>query len=151
MPSKVGRQQRFSSTKALSGLAAGLFALGAGAASADEQVACHLTYGGENTVHYAAPVSTPYDVAPIQVGSYFLFRVVFEKEPAALAAIKIYTYADQEDGPRLIQQSTYPYPPALPGNTPFGFTGQQAVYEPLRDGELQYWCAWQPPGQEGAR
>ena len=21
-----------------------------------------------------------------------------------------------------------------------GFSGQQAVYEPVRDGELQYWC-----------
>lgn len=112
-------------------------------AAAEERVACHLTYGGETTIHYAAPVTSPYGVAPLQVGSYFLFRVVFQKAPAGQAAIKITTYADKEGGPVPIHQSTYPYPPSVQADAAFGFTGRQLVYEPVRDGELEYWCGLQ--------
>lgn len=86
----------------------------------------------------AQPVASPYGVPTTAIGSYFLFRVVFQKEPVDQASIKIYTYADQEDGAAIIHQATYPYPPPAPGR--HGFTGYQAVYEPLREGELQYWC-----------
>jgi hypothetical protein len=112
-------------------------------AAAEERVACHLTYGGETTVHYTAPVTSPYGVAPLQVGSYFLFRVVFQKAPAEQAAIKITTYADKEGGPVPLQQSTFPYPPVASADATFGFTGRQLVYEPVRDGELEYWCGLQ--------
>lgn len=108
-------------------------------AMAAEQVACRYTYGGETRVLRADPVASPYGVAPIQVGSYFLFRVVFQTQPADLASIKVYTYADGEDGPVPIYQATYAYPPAAPVGS-HGFTGLQRVYEPLRDGELEYWC-----------
>lgn len=113
--------------------------LSVGASSAGaEQVACHYTYGGETRVLRAAPVASPYAVAPIPVGSYFLFRVVFQDRPADLASIKIYTYADGDDGPVPIHQASYPYPAPSVGR--HGFTGLQRVYEPLRDGELEYWC-----------
>ena len=36
-------------------------------------VACHLTYGGETRVVSARPTTTPHAVAPVAVGSYFLF------------------------------------------------------------------------------
>ncbi|MBS1189243.1 MAG: hypothetical protein H6R10_1035 [Rhodocyclaceae bacterium] len=92
----------------------------------------------------AGPVKSPYGVPTIKVGSYFRFRVVFQKEPADLSSIKIYTYADREDGASPIHQATYPYPPAGRADGTYGFTGLQSVYEPLRDGELQYWCRLQP-------
>ncbi|GEM_PF-465379 len=114
--------------------------------AAAEQVACHYTYGGETKVLAAQPVASPYGVKPIQVGSYFLFRVVFQNSPADLASIKVYTYADREGGPVLVHQASYPYPVKAIGGVRHGFTGQQWVYEPVRDGELQYWC-----GMEGAR
>ena len=101
-------------------------------------VACHVTYGGETRVISAAPTSDPYSVAPVAIGSYFLFRIVFRQQPADLAAIKLYTYADRDSGPTIIHQVTYPYPPP---SGAFGFTGRHFVYEPARDGELQYWCA----------
>ena len=101
------------------------------------RVACHLTYGGETRIVSAAPTSDPYSVAPVAIGSYFLFRIVFRQQPADLAAIKLYTYADRDSGPTIIHQATYPYPP--PAGT-HGFTGRHFVYEPARDGELQYWC-----------
>lgn len=119
-------------------------ALAAPMAMAAETVACHYTYGGETKVLVAQPAKSPYGVPSIPVGSYFRFRVVFQAEPADLRSVKIYTYADQDAGPALIHQASYPYPPAGGGKGPYGFTGLQFVYEPLRDGELQYWCGFQP-------
>jgi len=116
-------------------------ALIAGAAALPAQadgVACHVTYGGETRVIAAPPVASHYGVKATAVGSYFMFRIVFRKAPADLAAIKLYTYADRDEGPAIIHQATWPYPP--PAAAGHGFTGLHSVYEPVRDGELQYWC-----------
>jgi hypothetical protein len=105
------------------------------------RIDCHTTYGGETHVHVARPVDSPYRVAPVSIGSYFVFRVVFQDRPADLASVKIYAYADRDEGPVLIQQGTYPWPlPAARRQGAYGFTGLQHVYEPMRDGELAYWC-----------
>ena len=114
-----------------------------------QQVLCHYTYGGETRTLAASPVSSPYAVRAIDVGSFFHFRVVYEERSAEAdgAAVKIYTYADRDDGPLLIHQASYAYPP-LDGRASSqgagGFTGRQFVYEPMRDGELQYWCECSP-------
>ena len=101
-------------------------------------IACHVTYGGETRTISAAPTSDPYSVAPVAIGSYFLFRIVFRQEPADLATIKLTTYADRDEGRTIIHQATYAYPPAPA--VVHGFTGLNFVYEPVRDGELRYWC-----------
>lgn len=118
-------------------------------ATSTEAVLCHATYGGETRTLTALPVRSPYTVEPISLGSYFQLRVVFQKHPAELAGIKIYTYADREPSSVIIHQASYPYPPTVQGKKgqkgrglPYGFTGQQIVYEPIRDGELEYWCEW---------
>lgn len=126
--------------------AAGLLPL---AAAADEQVVCRYTYGGESWSLAARPVASPYAVPAIAVGSYFRFRVVFQKYPADLAAIKVYTYADRDEGAVPIHQASYRYPPPQDAGAPYGFTGQQFVYEPVRDGELQYWCRMQDDTEAG--
>ena len=101
-------------------------------------VACHVTYGGETRVIGAGATTRPLAVAPVSIGSYFLFRIVFRQEPADLANIRLTTYADRDVGPTIIHQATYAYPP--PPAAVHGFTGLIFVYEPVRDGELQYWC-----------
>lgn len=101
-------------------------------------VACHLTYGGETRVVEAAPTADPYTAPVVAIGAYFRFRIVFRNQPADLASVKLYAYADRDAGPSLIHQAIYPYPP--PSAAVNGFTGLNFVYEPLRDGELQYWC-----------
>ena len=118
-----------------------LAALTCGMAQA-ETIACHVSYGGETQVIRAQPTTVPYTVAPISIGSYFMFRLVFERQPPGLAAIKIYTYADRDppQGAVLLHQADYLYTPAQNGR--YGFTGLQRVYEPIRDGELYYWCGW---------
>jgi len=121
-----------------------LSALIATPAGAAGQVLCQYTYGGETKTLVALPVSSPYAVKGIDVGSFFHLRVVFQVMPTALASIKIYTYADRDDGPLLIHQAQFPYPPATRAEAPYGFSGLQVVHEPVRDGELQYWCQLQP-------
>jgi hypothetical protein len=59
-----------------------------------------------------------------------------------LASVKVYVYADRDEGASPIHQATWAYPP-MHGGT-HGFTGRHAVYEPLRDGELEYWCEMRP-------
>ena len=108
-----------------------------------ETVACHVSYGGETQVIRAQSTATPYSVAPTSIGSYFMFRLVFERQPPGLAAIKLYTYADREppQGVVLLHQADYLYPPSVDKRKGrYGFTGLQRVYEPIRDGELYYWC-----------
>lgn len=109
-----------------------------------EKLFCHVTYGGETRDLEARPVNSPYTVPVQPIGSYFLFRIVFQKEPADLAAIKLYVFADRNSGPVPIQQTTHPYPPHAGRGAGYGFTGLNQVYEPIRDGELQYWCEWFP-------
>ncbi|MFA7317141.1 MAG: hypothetical protein WC029_06195 [Sulfuricella sp.] len=105
-----------------------------------EQVVCHYTYGGESRVLAAHPVKSPYAEKGIKVGSYFQFRLIFQTEPADQAAIKVYTYVERDEGPALIHQATFPYPPPGKAASPHGFSGLHFVYEPVRDSELQYWC-----------
>ena len=119
-------------------LAAALIALLLAPSAYAAKVSCHLTYGGETRVVEAAPTSDSYTVAPVAIGSYFLFRIVFRDQPADLAGIKLTTFADRNEGPVVIHQATYPYPP--PSAAAGSFTGRHVVYEPVRDGELQYWC-----------
>ena len=104
-------------------------------------VACHVIYGGEEVTHRVA-AADPYRVAVIPVGSYFLFRPVLEAEPASVAALKVYVYADLDGGPVMVHQGEYDWPPLAAGR--FGFTGRLRVYEPMRDGELEYWCEVAP-------
>ncbi len=114
--------------------------LGAAAAASAEEVVCRYTYGGESFDLVAAPVASPYRVAAIPVGSYFKFRVVFQKAPADLASVKVYVYADRDGDDVPLHQAAFAYPPASPKDARFGFTGQHFIYEPVRDGELEYWC-----------
>jgi hypothetical protein len=78
------------------------------------------------------------------IGSYFLFRMVFQKEPAELAAIKLYVLADPT-ADRADPAGNTPLPAACAkASAGYGFTGLNSVYEPIRDGELQYWCELSP-------
>jgi hypothetical protein len=113
--------------------------------AAAAQVLCHYQYGDEPKVLIAKPVTSPYDVPAVEVGSHLKFRVVFQDMPPEQAAIKLYAYAAEEDGATLIHQATYPYPlPPIRGKRRYGFTGLLSAYEPVLGAELQYWCEMKP-------
>lgn len=123
-----------------------LAAAAMGAHAGEARVTCHVTYGGE-TRHIDAPATRdPLGVAPVSVGSYFLFRVVLQTQPADQAGVRIEAFADKDEGPAMIHQARYtPAQLRQAGRqrgSAGGFTGWQTVYEPVRDGELQYWCEW---------
>lgn len=103
-----------------------------------ETVACHLTYGGETRIVESAPTASPYAGAPIAIGSFFLFRIVFVREPADLARINLYVHADLGEAPIPLQHASHPVP--VRNQERYGFTGLQRIYEPKRESELQYWC-----------
>lgn len=110
------------------------------AASHSPVVLCHYTYGGEEKTLEARPTRAPYTLEPVAVGSYFQFKVVLQTQPVDSAGVKIYVYADREPAPVPIHQVNFPYPPRTQGAGGYGFTGKHWVYEPIRDGEMQYWC-----------
>lgn len=114
----------------------------AGAQVPGPTVVCHVDYGGETRHLTAPPVDSPYGVKAVEVGSYFLFRVVNQTQPADLASVKVYTYAHHEAGAAPIHQAQYSAAQVAqrPVRGGHGFTGQHWVYEPVRDGELRYWC-----------
>lgn len=97
-----------------------------------QTVACHVAYGGETRTISVHQTMQPYAAPVVAVGSYFLFRLVFEE-----TAIKTYVYADRDSGPQPLHQGIWPVPP-VSGQA--GFSGRHRVYEPVRDGELEYWC-----------
>jgi len=122
----------------LGSLAAGT----AGAQRPGPSVVCHVDYGGETQHIVAPPVDSPYGVKAVEVGSYFLFRVVNQTQPTDLASVKVYTYANHEAGAAPIHQAQYSAAQVAqrPPRGGHGFTGLHWVYEPVRDGELRYWC-----------
>jgi hypothetical protein len=101
-----------------------------------ETAVCHLTYGGETRLVAAGPTTTPYLIPTVQVGSFFLFKLVFEQG----ISLKTYVYADRDEGPQPLHQAIYDYPASRHGE--WGVTGRHLVYEPVRDGELEYWCEY---------
>lgn len=114
-----------------------ILALLAQGVQAAPQLVCHYNYGGETKVlrQPQHTVAAGYALAPQPIGSYFLFRPVFEP-----TAVKLYTYWDHPEGPVLLHQASYPFPHTTQRHGPYGFTGEQRVYEPVRDSELVYWC-----------
>ena len=116
-----------------------LFSLPVLAVAAEpSSLVCHYTYGGETHDVPVVATDTPYAVPARQIGSFFKFRTVWVREPAAEAGFHVYVYGDDPDGPILVQEGSWP--PSNVNQSRHGFTGLQRVYEPRRDGELQYWC-----------
>ena len=103
---------------------------------------CTYTWGGEaKTVRVDAALDV-YRVAPITVGEHFALKVVYVREPADVAGVRVYTYQVTSDG--LLPLSEAKYAPPYGAGGAHGFTGLQFVYEPRGD-ELQYSCAWVKP------
>lgn len=112
------------------------------AAGAADRVRCHVDYGGETRVIEAGPVASALTVAPVEIGSFFRFRIVLQRTRGLPDEVRIETFGDRDDGPVLLHQARHDAPLRHAGRRRGGFTGHQSVYEPVRDGELQYWCEW---------
>jgi len=111
----------------------------AAAADAAARVHCEVIYGGEIFPVVSQPTQQPYRVEGTKIGRYFEFKIVHVTAPAAYPGIDIYTYALSTGEPVLIHQARYA-PPYHQGKHRYGFTGLNAVYEPSKSSEMQYWC-----------
>jgi poly-gamma-glutamate synthesis protein (capsule biosynthesis protein) len=110
-------------------------------AGAPHAVECVVNYGGEDRLITAAPTAEPLKASTTAIGSYFLFRVVNTLADTG-GLLKVTTYADHDSGPAPVHHASYTAGQVQAAATSkgWGFTGLQQVYEPLRDGELTYWC-----------
>lgn len=107
---------------------------------AEPQVVCQYHYGGEDKEFTATATTDPYGVVYQEVGTWFVFKIVFRDTPEELATVKIYVAGSGRDGPVPVHQATYGYPAATISRGPHGFTGLNHVYEPELSGEFIYWC-----------
>lgn len=105
-----------------------------------QQVSCTYSYGGTPGKITARPTTSPYTVPANKIGSYFSLRIIFQVEPADLAAITLHVYDERDTGPALVHQARHPYPPAQQASAPYGFTGLNFVHASPSESELQYWC-----------
>lgn len=114
------------------------------AALAGHRIDCYVSNEGETRVIVARPAKSLYADAQNAIGDTFLFKLSVQDRPADIAGISIATYAPAagaQSGPVMIHQARYPWPPLLAGlHARHGFTGLQRVFEPVFDGELEYWC-----------
>ena len=101
-------------------------------------VLCDVDYGGVRQQLVVKPAADPYALPTMPFGSHFRLRVLLVETPADLARIRIDTFAEGDKHMTPLHVGTWPLP-KVAGD----FTGQQRIYEPLRDGELLYRCAWE--------
>lgn len=124
-------------------MAAGALAACLGLAALPAQalnVQCHVNYGGEDRVLQSPPTATPLAAPSVEVGSYFLLRLVNTLTATQQPAFKVYVYAAHDSGAAPIHAASHSPALVRQGKGHGGFTGVQRVYEPVRDGELTYWC-----------
>lgn len=109
-----------------------------------QAVRCHVHYGGEDQVFTAHPSAQPERVPATPVGSYFMVRIVNTLADPRQPAVKVFVYANHDSGPAPIHVAAYRPHQVRQRAASGGFTGLQQVYEPVRDGELAYWCERAP-------
>lgn len=110
-----------------------------GAAHAQPELRCEVTYAGTTHVLKAQPVQDPYSVEAVDIGGRFLFKMVMVGRETQLAYINLYVYLQQEPRPVIVQEVKY-LPPFRNTPKPFGFTGEQHVYAGPIERELIYRC-----------
>lgn len=116
-----------------------------------DHIHCHLSYAGATRMLTVPPVTQAEDVEPQLQGSSFVFKVVNKALPFEEPVVRVSTYAVLGGEPVLLHQASYRSAQVRPADAAHGFTGLQAVQEPLRGYELRYWCESGVPVRAAAR
>jgi hypothetical protein len=117
-----------------------LLAASAETSWAQRPIHCHLSYAGATRTLAIPAITQAEEVEPQLQGSSFVFKVVNKATPFEEPVVRVSTYAVLGNEPFLLHQASYRSAQARPADTAHGFTGLQAVQEPLRGNELRYWC-----------
>jgi hypothetical protein len=130
----------------------GIGLLGVSAVTHAQNVRCHISYAGATRTLAVSPIARAEDVEPQLQGTSFVFKVVNKVAPFEEDAVRITTYTTWQGQTLLLHQASYrPTPVSTSENSKHGFTGLQAVREPLRGNELRYWCETDNPIRAAAR
>jgi len=110
-----------------------------GAAMAQPQLTCQVTYAGATQTVVTRPVADPYPVPSVSIGGRFWFKPIVVGTAQKLDRILIYTYLDTPSQPVLVHQVKH-LPPFQPSPVPWPITGQNHVYGGPLERELIYSC-----------
>lgn len=105
-----------------------------------QPILCHVSYAGATRTLPVPAITQAEEVEPQLQGSSFLLKVVNKATPFEEPVVRVSTYAVLGNEPFLLHQASYRRAQARPADAAHGFTGLQAVQEPLRGNELRYWC-----------
>ncbi|RZL12028.1 MAG: hypothetical protein EOP40_00350 [Rubrivivax sp.] len=102
---------------------------------------CQVRYASETLQLEARPTSTPYEVAPHDIGERFRFKAVVVGSEGAVDHIAVYAYdMAVPQAPVLIHEVVY-HPPFPSKPTVPGLTGWNHVYSARLGREMVYGCA----------
>lgn len=102
---------------------------------------CEINQGGETQVLDFAPGTDPYGVEGRDINGKFRFKAVFIGDEEDIEYIKIYTYYREQHQLVLLHEARY-MPPFEPDQSSFAaLTGENYLYSPSLEQELQYGCA----------
>jgi len=111
-----------------------------GAALAQPQLTCQVTYAGATQTVVARPVADPYPVASVDIGGRFWFKPIVVGTAQKIDRILVYSYLDTPTQPLLVHQVKY-LPPFPASKTALPITGQNHVYGGPLERELIYSCS----------
>ena len=113
--------------------------------SASPLLRCQVSYGGATRVLEFAPVADPYRVEAVDIDGRFRFKAVVVGDERRVDYVSLYSYYETERQSVLLHQAKYLAPVARASSAenaaPAALTGQNYLYSPGLERELQYACA----------
>ena len=113
--------------------------------SASPLLRCQVSYGGATRVLEFAPVADPYRVEAVDIDGRFRFKAVVVGDERRVDYVSLYSYYETERQSVLLHQAKYLAPVARASSAsnaaPGALTGQNHLYSPGLERELQYACA----------
>ena len=114
-------------------------------ASASPLLRCQVTYAGATRVLEFAPVADPYRVEAVDIDGRFRFKAVVIGDEQRVDYVSLYSYYEAERQAVLLHQAKYLAPVVRASSAsnaaPGALTGQNHLYAPGLERELQYACA----------
>lgn len=118
-----------------------LFSLAATGPTAAAMLRCQVLQGGESQVIEAAPAADPYAFRAFDIHGRFRFKPVVVGGAERIEYIKLYTYYETPQQPRLMHVAKF-LAPALPAKGQvIPLSGVSVLISPRLGREIEYSCA----------
>lgn len=122
-------------------LAPALVLLTAAAPATAATLRCQVVQGGESRVIEAAPAADPYGFRAFDIRGRFRFKPVIVGGPERIEYIKLYTYYETPQQPRLMHVAKF-LAPVLPAKGEvIPLAGTSVLISPRLGREIEYSCA----------